>query len=574
MDADHSMLSVIDQPNINYLWAALLVEELRRQGVEYFFLAPGSRSAPLLFAAGNDKRVHSVVHFDERALAFMACGYASSSGKPAVLVCTSGTAAANFLPGIIEASKKKLPLIVLTADRPPELQKTGAAQCIEQPGMYGAYVRWAFDMPCPTMEILPEFVLTTAGLAVSRAKGELPGPVHLNVMFREPLAPVKQNKNLTRYLSSLRNWVASDKSYTVYEPKGAIVTESALKDAQSRLGRIRNALILVGKLSSPADRQAILLFAEKTGFPIFADVTSGLRLGCRHPNVIAYFDRILSTRKGPMDFDGVIHFGGRMTSRRCYEALTRMALKEYLMVIAHPLRSDPLHKVTARFVVGPAVFIDGVLPLLGDRVFPKALSGLRKADQTEERRIERTLSRSVLSEPAIARMVTKIIPAGSGLFLSNSMPVRDMDSFASRDGRDVVVGANRGASGIDGIIASAIGFAEGLKSTTTLVIGDLAFLYDLNALALLVRAGQKLVIVAINNDGGGIFTLLPVYERSPVFQKCFTAPHGISFRSAASLFGLKYDAPGSLTAFKRDYTRALGSKGSTVIEVRVPRRKS
>lgn len=573
MSDNHSARSCVDQPNLNFLWGAVLIEELRRQGVEYFFLSPGSRSAPLLFAAGCNPKIQTVVHFDERALAFMACGYAASSGRPAVLVCTSGTAAANFLPGIIEASKKKLPLIVLTADRPPELQKTGAPQSIEQVGLYGNYVRWSFDLPCPTTEIKPEFILTTADQAISRAKGECPGPVHINVMFREPLAPVKQDAGLTRYAASLETWADSGAPYTVYEAKTSALTDKAIADAVYRLGRISNGVILAGKLSIVADRQAVLSFAEKTGFPVFADITSGLRLGNSHPNVIAHYDQALAARKAQASFDGVIHFGGRMTSRRCYEMLSRLPFNESLMILSHPLRSDPLHQVTARFAVASAVFVDQVLPALTQRSISASLAGWQCADKAERHRIERSMSRDTLSEPWIARTVSGIVPAGHGLFLSNSMPIRDMDSFATAAGHPVPVGANRGASGIDGIIASAIGFAEGLGCATTLLIGDLAFLYDLNALALLKDANQKLIIVAVNNDGGGIFALLPGHEESSVFRKCFILPHGLTFKHAAKLFNLTYRAPLTCAAFERDYRRALSAERSTLIEVNIRRRK-
>ncbi|MBF0386426.1 MAG: 2-succinyl-5-enolpyruvyl-6-hydroxy-3-cyclohexene-1-carboxylic-acid synthase [Candidatus Omnitrophica bacterium] len=567
MPAEQLLPQVLRQPNINFLWAALLVEELRRQGVGCFFLAPGSRSAPLIFAVGKDPRIHSQVHFDERALAFMACGYAAASGKPAVLICTSGTAAANFLPGLIEASKKKLPLIVLTADRPPELQKTGAAQSIEQTGLFSTYTRWSAELPCPTMEINPEYVLTTAAQAVSRAKGELPGPVHINVLFREPLSPVKQSSGLARYTTSIKSWALSNKPFTSYFSRTAQLSEDALKHAATRIHQIKNGLVLAGKLGSQADRQAVLTFAEKTGWPILADITSGLRLGPQHKNVISYFDQALTRTLPSLGIDGVVHFGGRMTSKNCYELLKKSHLNDYLMILAHPLRSDPLHKVTARFNISPAIFVDQIFYLLAQRTPSKSLDALQKANSAASRQIDQNLARSALCEPGIARAISKIIPAGQGLFLSNSMPVRDMDSYAASDGNAVTVGANRGANGIDGIIASGIGFAAGLKQTTTLVIGDLAFLYDLNSLALLKTAEQKLIIVLINNDGGKIFSRLAGAERSAFFAKYFTASHGLNFRSAANLFALRYYVPGSTKAFVKDYARALKARGSSLIEV-------
>src|SRR3989338_1703632 len=190
-------------PNLNQLWADLLVEELVRNGVEYFCLAPGSRSSPLVAAVAAQKKAKSFIHFDERGVPFHALGYVAATRKPCALICTSGTAVANFFPAIIEATKKKLPLIVLTADRPPEFMKSGADQTIDQSAIFGNYCKWQFDFPCPTEEINPEFVLTTIDQAVFQAKSMIPGPVHINCMFREPLAPVGKLKYFDHYLKSL-----------------------------------------------------------------------------------------------------------------------------------------------------------------------------------------------------------------------------------------------------------------------------------------------------------------------------------------------------------------------------------
>jgi 2-succinyl-5-enolpyruvyl-6-hydroxy-3-cyclohexene-1-carboxylate synthase len=558
--------------NMNFLWAALLIEELRRQGITHFFIAPGSRSAPLAFAAGNNPGIKTIVHFDERSLAFTACGYAAGSEKPAVLICTSGTAAANFLPGIIEASKKKLPLIVITADRPPELQKTGAAQTIEQENIFSAYVRWSFTIPCPTKKIPAEFILTTAAQLFSRTRGELPGPVHLNMMLREPLSPVIDREGFPPYTAAIQAWAATDSPYTLYHDRHISPTEISLKDAAARIERIKNGLILVGKISGKGDRAAVIAFAERTGFPVFADITSGLRLGHRHPQVITYYDHILADHKDPIHYDGIIHFGGRMTSKHCMDLVASSPLNDYLMILGHPLRSDPLHKVTARYTLKPASFIEPLLPMLRQRPPTAAAKTLHPLNISADQAIEQPLSRPELSEPSIARTVSQLIPESHGLFLSNSMPVRDMDKYASPDGNRVVVGTNRGASGIDGIISSAIGFAEGINAPVTLLIGDLAFLYDINALSLLQTSAQKLIIVAVNNNGGGIFSLLPSASNSQVFEKFFTTPHGFSFQSIAAAFNVNYSEPMTLPDFRNSYLDALKTVTSTIIELKVPRR--
>src|SRR6185369_4205159 len=200
----------------NHLWSALIVEELVRSGVEYFCIAPGSRSAPLTVAVARHPKAKHFVHYDERALAFHALGYASAAKKPVVLICTSGTAGANFFPAIIEASKKKVPLIVLTADRPPELRQTGAVQTIDQTHLFGRYAKFFFQMPCPTVQIKPEVVLTTVDQAVYQAVRNPSGVAHLNCMFRDPLAPVKTGENFNAYLKSIASWNKNRKPYTQY----------------------------------------------------------------------------------------------------------------------------------------------------------------------------------------------------------------------------------------------------------------------------------------------------------------------------------------------------------------------
>ncbi|HLP60036.1 MAG TPA: 2-succinyl-5-enolpyruvyl-6-hydroxy-3-cyclohexene-1-carboxylic-acid synthase, partial [Candidatus Deferrimicrobium sp.] len=209
-------MKIHEAPNLNYIWSELIIEELIRNGVNLFCIAPGSRSAPLTVAAARHPKARTVIHYDERGLAFYALGYASVTRRPVALICTSGTAAANFFPAIIETSKKKLPLILLTADRPPELRETGALQTIDQIKMYGNYVRWFVDLPVPDPQIKPETLLTTIDQAVFRSQDPLPGPVHLNCMFREPLAPNATGFDARIYLESIDHWLKGNHIYTAY----------------------------------------------------------------------------------------------------------------------------------------------------------------------------------------------------------------------------------------------------------------------------------------------------------------------------------------------------------------------
>ncbi len=557
-------------PNINTLWGDLIIEEFIRNGVDYFCIAPGSRSAPLTAAVALNKNAKSFIHFDERGLAFHALGYVSATRRPAALICTSGTAAANFFPAIIETSKKKLPLIVLTSDRPPELQKSGSDQTIDQVGLYGKYAKWDFTFPCPTRDIKPEFVLTTIDQAVYQSRSGIPGVVHLNCMYREPLAPVGKGGDFSSYAKSLKRWINSDEPYTTYFfPSG--LAKSFDPQVLKSLDEIKNGLIVVGRLSSQEEQGAVLRLSEKIGWPIFPDITSGLRLGNNHSHVIHYFDQILLSSKAleRLKIDGVLHLGGRVSSKRYYQFIDKVQPRHYISVLSHPLRNDPLHILTLRIQSPIKDFCEFVVSSINRRKSTERLDRFKKLNDSVDTNIDQFVNKAnVLTEIAVSRLISENIPKGSALFLASSMPIRDMDMFAAHDHSPVIIGSNRGASGIDGTIATAIGFARGLNKPATLVIGDLAALHDLNSLGMARELTKPFIVVIVNNNGGGIFNFLPVFERQDIFEKYFSTPHHLSFSSAAKLFGLNYAAPASTRNFRERYKIALTNKRPTIIEVK------
>ncbi len=557
-------------PNINHLWGVLIIEELTRCKVEYFCLAPGSRPAPLSVAVARNTKAKPFVHFDERGLAFHALGYAAGAKKPVVLICTSGTAVANFLPAVIEASKKKLPLIVLTADRPPELRQTGAVQTIDQVKIFGNYAKWFVDMPCPDAGLDPAYVLTTIDQAVYQATASTPGVVHINCMFREPLAPVVDRTDIRRLTTGLNTWARSDQAYTTYHP-GAVAAINDMDAVVKNINAIKNGLIVVGKMSGKSDQQAALKLATKLGWPVIADISSGLRLGCSDGHVIHYFDHLLLSSKIQRWLkrtDGIIHLGGRMTSKRYYEWAAQRKNMSTVMVLNHALRNDPFHQVTRRVHAPVGVFVDAVMPLVKKRRASALLKALGRADQTTDVFIDRFLREDGhLNEPLTARLVSRAIPVEHGLFLANSMPVRDMDSYAAIDGHSAHVNGNRGASGIDGTIAAACGFAQGLKAPVTLMIGDLAALHDLNSLAMLKDSPYPVTVVILNNGGGGIFSFLPIAQFEDVFEQFFATPHGVDFIGAARMFALEYAKASTPKDFLAVYTKAVRGRNSTIIEV-------
>lgn len=568
-------------PNLNYAWAASMVEELVRNGVTYFCIAPGSRSSPLVAAAARHPNVKTVVHYDERGLAFYALGLVSVTKYPAVLICTSGTAAANFFPAVIETSKKKLPLILLTADRPPELRDTGALQTINQVKLYGDYVRWFTDLPAPDEQIDPAFLLTTMDQAVFRSINPMPGPVHINCMFREPLAPEETGFYAEEYVKPVAHWLKKKNVYTEYTT-GTIHTDfSGDKRLVSVLNKTKRGIIVVGKLGAPEEQQAVLKLSEKLNWPVFPDIVSGLRTRS-HKNIILYYDQILTVDSFAEQFpvDTVLHLGGRITSKRWYQYAEKMRPRNYISVLAHSLRNDPLHMVTKRVKSKVADFAESMTPLVtatpgGDGYF---LERLREYDRSAGEFIDRfTREHEKVNEIGVARAISRLLPDGHGLFLSNSMPVRDMDMYAAPGGATPVIGGNRGASGIDGIIASACGFARALDTGVTLLIGDIAFLHDLNSSAFIKTLKKNLIIVVINNNGGGIFSFLPIAgspAASDIFEPYFAAPHGMDFQKAAQFFDLHYSAPTTMTGFADCYKKALEATTATIIEIKTDRNEN
>ena len=561
-------------PNLNHLWAALLIEELVRNGVDTFCIAPGSRSAPLVVAAARNTRVQTVVHYDERGAAFHALGYGRVTRTPAAVVTTSGSALANVWPAVVEASLERVPLLVLSGDRPPELQDAGANQTMDQIRFFGDYAEWSATLPCPSTEIDPAMVLTTADQAVRRCRGPSGGAVHVNCMFREPLAPTEQGDGFEAYLEPLRAWCDGDHPYTRYRSAPARPEPEPLKEAAALVESRPRGLLVAGRLADAAEREAVAGLAEALGWPFFPDVTSGLRLDSRVATAVPYHDILLGSREFMRQhpIEAVIHVGGRWTSRRVPDHLEAAPPKDYVVVDGHPNRQDPIHRATRRFHLPVAAFCQGLGATVHEGGDAGWLADWQRASEYVGQRLEADLSADpALSEPKVAWLVSRHIGAAEGLYLASSMPVRDVDTFGCPRPEPPVVAANRGASGVDGTIATATGFARGLGKCVTLMIGDQAFLHDLNSLRLVRTLGTPFVIVVLNNDGGGIFSFLPISRFSDVFERYFGASHGMTFEHAAALFELEYARPSSADEFVGAYEQARRRSGATVIEVQTER---
>ncbi|HPG40581.1 MAG TPA: 2-succinyl-5-enolpyruvyl-6-hydroxy-3-cyclohexene-1-carboxylic-acid synthase [bacterium] len=558
----------IHTENINTLWASLIIEELVRSGVTYFIISPGSRSAPLTVAAVRHPQAKCFVAIDERGAAYHALGYARACGVPAALICTSGTAAANYYPAVIEASEDFVPMLLLTADRPPELRDTGANQAIRQPGLYSDYCRWQFDMPCPDEKISPRMVLTTIDQFVYRSIAFPPGPVHLNCMFREPLAPALQPISAD-YLRDLEQWQYPEYQMTVYYTGHSTVDIDDIEFIADYIHKAKNGLIIAGRVRW-YEQGAIEALTKVLKWPLFPDVLSGLRFGSKAETSIPAYDRLLYNPAFAdlARADIVLHFGGLPVSKSLLQFIEKLTPEQYIHVAGNPNRIDPAHRVTIRFPYTPLEFCNALLQYfhsgkLNNRT--KALTGMAHSAETLFRKhIDKRVE---LNEPGVARFISQHIPAEYGLFLGNSMAVRDMDMFADPSGPAVRLACNRGVSGIDGTIASATGFAAGLDAPVVLLTGDLAFLHDLNSLMLLKSLSQPLIIVLVNNHGGGIFNFLPIAQYQDVFTQYFTTPHEYSFENTAQQFELDFYKPGDMHQFAEMWQTALANHRSAIIQV-------
>jgi 2-succinyl-5-enolpyruvyl-6-hydroxy-3-cyclohexene-1-carboxylate synthase len=564
---------------LNHLWSRLIIEELVRCGVTALCISPGSRCAPLVIAAAENTRASTVVHTDERGAAFYATGYAKATGRPAALICTSGTAVANFFPAVIEASQSALPVLILSSDRPSELRETRSPQTINQVNIFGNYLRWHFDLPAPDTAVSPLLLLTTVDQAVYRAVSRPAGPVQINCQFREPLISDPEKERWGNYLCLLDPWQKRGRPFTTYAKSRSIPSIEDVDRTREMIGNSRNGLLIAGQLSTGTDKEAIIRLASGLGWPLLADINSGIRFACSAPesanNVIAHYDLYLRIEEFRKKFspDLILHMGGMPVSKALNQYIEE-SHAEYIVVNSDPFRQDPMFRVTQRIETNPGRF---ALRLSQRR--QKIASGLTgifcQAEETSRRVIkDSVLVLDDISEWAVSHVVFEYVAEKRSIYLSNSLPVRHADTFAACSGKGLAIGCNRGANGIDGTIASAIGFAAGLNRPTTLLTGDLAVLHDINSLALINKIEVPLTIVVLNNDGGGIFSFLPVAELTEHFERYFATPHGRRFKKAAELFGLHYENPVSMSSFRRVYQRSIDSDSSSIIEVHTKREKN
>ncbi|KAL4281360.1 hypothetical protein GQ457_03G011440 [Hibiscus cannabinus] len=602
--ASETTYSIQDCANINAVWASLIVEECSRLGLTYFCVAPGSRSTPLALAASAHPLVTCISCFDERSLAFHAIGYARGSKKAAVVITTSGTAVSNLFPAVVEASQDFVPLLVLSADRPPELQDCGANQSINQVNHFGSFVRFFFSLPPPTDQNPARMVLTTLDSAVHWATSSPIGPVHINCPFREPLDDNPQ-KWKSSCLEGLHTWMSNAEPFTKYimvqHPylcnNG---THGQMEEVLEKIQRANKGLLLVGAISTEDEIWAVLLVAKYLQWPVVADILSGIRLRkllSSPPEVeqniifIDYLDHALlsDSVRDLVQFDVIVQIGSRITSKRISQMLEKCFPCSYILVDNHPSRHDPSHFVTHRIQSSAIEFANILLKAQIPHRSRKWHDYLQALNVMVGQEISFQVSAErSFSEPYIAHVISEALSSESALFIGNSMVIRDVDMYGYNWTSDthsvadmilktelpckgILVAGNRGASGIDGLLSTAIGFAVGCNKRVLCMVGDISFLHDTNGLAILKQRmfRKPMTVLVINNRGGAIFSLLPVADRTDprVLNQYFYTSHNIAVQRLCEAHGVKHLEVKTKTELHE--ALILSQKGDTdcVIEV-------
>ncbi|KKY89988.1 2-succinyl-5-enolpyruvyl-6-hydroxy-3-cyclohexene-1-carboxylate synthase [Enterobacter cloacae] len=531
--------------SFNRRWATVILEALTRHGVRHICIAPGSRSTPLTLAAADNPAFIHHTHFDERGLGHLALGLAKASREPVAVIVTSGTAVANLYPALIEAGLTGEKLILLTADRPPELIDCGANQAIRQQAMFATHPTQTLSLPRPTRDIPARWLVSTVDNAVGSLRQ---GALHINCPFAEPLYGEMDNADLD-WQQALGDWWQSDKPWL--RAPAELVSP---KQRDWFFWRQKRGVIVAGRMSA-AEGKRVAEWAQTLGWPLIGDVLSqtGQPLPCA--------DLWLGNARAVTELQQaqiVVQLGSSLTGKRLLQWQATCEPEEYWLVENREGRLDPAHHRGRRLVSGVAEWLD-LHPAEKRKPWATAIPELsRQAWALVEQHSE------LFGEAQLAHRIRHCLPEQGQLFVGNSLVVRLIDVF-SRLPAGYPVYSNRGASGIDGLISTAAGVQRATAKATLAIVGDLSALYDLNALALLRQASAPFVLLVVNNNGGQIFSLLPTPPRER--EQFYLMPQNINFEHAAAMFSLKYQRPQSWAELDMALNSAWSKPGATLIEV-------
>ena len=525
-----------------------MTEGLVRSGVVHAVVSPGSRSTPLAYALATTEQVDVHLHVDERSAGFFALGIAKATQQPVVLLCTSGTAASNYHPAVTEAYYARVPLIVITADRPHELRDVGAPQAIRQTGMFGGHVKYDVDLPIPedsdaVDDFLERQLARTVGIALTEPKG----PVHINAPFREPLLiDLNQPSPDVTFIERIAGRIS--------------FTEQQATQVSQLFSSAKRAVLVMGESLQGFDKTEVWQFAERMNWPVLCDPLSNLRSevpeASRHLCIDSY-DALLKHESfaNKVAPDLVVRIGPQPVSKPLTLFMKNVRPETYVVVDESPLFRDPLGIATHHLQVNPAEIFKISVTTQQEKDFTKLWS---QGNDIAERITESFLSDQE-HEGDFVRTLLSYLPEGCDLISGSSMPIRDVDTYFRKTKRDIAIYSNRGANGIDGVVSTALGIQMARKRPSYLLIGDLSFLHDVNGLLISRMETMDLTIIVSNNNGGGIFSYLPQASVPEHFEQLFGTPTNLSFAPIADMYGIQYKAVDSV---KQLETELLAEKNA------------
>ena len=523
----------------NSLFAEQMVSNLIDLGIRYFAISPGSRSTPLTSAIARNSKAISYVFHDERSAAFFVLGI-GKSGQLGAMITTSGTAIANAFPAVLEASNTHVPMLLISADRPPELRNSGANQTMDQVKLFGENVRYFIDFPSPNHSFNPKHLASTISFGVSKCFGSNAGPVHFNCMFREPLEPFElEDKRFP-------------KPHFYSHPKQTI-SKFEKEQLKTIASRAKRPLLVIGAIESLSERYKAYFLTTKLDWTVIVDVSSGLSF-LDYKNKLPFTEILIKQNQYLPKPDLIIQLGKGLSTKQ-YENWVRELNCEHIIIDYRSSRHDPGHSCTRR-IQASFDSIDFLCELE-----PPDLSWLRNI-QKQLQNI--SFSEEFISEITIAHKLPSWLPLGSQLFIGNSMPIRDLNNFAS-PAKGLFSTSNRGVSGIDGIISSAAGWGVGNQKHTFLLIGDISFMHDIGVLFSLQALAISLTIILINNSGGGIFSFLPISKQKDIFETYFATSHQFRLWKIAEEMGISAKKISSLEELQKEVQNP--EKGISFLEV-------
>lgn len=561
--------------NKNYIWAKTFVNQLCDLGIRFASISPGSRSTPLTVAFAEQKKIKCFVHIDERVSGFFALGLAKASGTPVAIVTTSGTATVELYPSIIEAYQQRIPLIICTADRPPELLNTGANQTINQWNLYKNHIRWFKYIGLPQLSV--KRITNLQQIAVRAFETSLKvnkGPVHLNFPFRKPLEPNSFTDEADEeILKTIENTISLQANIYGNEFLSKREIKLYTKIAEKIIAT-ENGLIIVGPKEYDQEFVSkVKLLSKISGYPILADGVSHLRFKTlvSDNNICCNYNAYLRSQKFRHNYQPglILHFGRTVTSVFLQSYIEQSEPQRFLINEEGDLFGPSRRSRVLKF--NPVTFCDNLIKILKENKFNRKHNWIKlfkKAETLTEEIKSELLSKSNLKiEPKVFSELISIIPANTKIMVGNSLPIRDFDNFVGKSNKNLKLFFNRGASGIDGVTSTALGIAS-VEKPTILITGDLSFIHDLNALLPAKKYSIQLVVILINNNGSGIFEMLPISSEKKLFNTFFKTPHNLNISALVKSYGLNHNLIKDIKDFQNKLKSTLLKKSLTVLEIK------